>query len=69
MNTTPTPRYCCDEPSKREQGKPRLVSTFEGQLCDVCEDCATGIENGLRTFEKRGVTGEYLGPCGDNDTP
>ena len=69
MNTTPTPCYCCDDPIKREFGKPRFVSRFEGALMDVCEDCASGIENGLGIFEKRGVIGEYLGPCGDNDTP
>ena len=69
MNTTPTPCYCCDEPIMREFGEPRLVSRFEGALMDVCKDCATGIENGLRSFEKRGGIGEYLGPCGDNDTP
>ena len=69
MNTTPTPCYCCDEPITREVDSPNLVSTFEGRLCDVCEDCANGIENGLRLFKKRGVIGEYLGPCGDNETP
>ena len=67
MNTTPTPCYCCDEPIVVLPGKHRLLSTFEGQHREVCEDCATGIYGGIETFKTRGVTGEYLGPCGDNE--
>ena len=67
MNTTPTPCYCCDEPIKREVGKPQFASAFKGHYFDVCEDCASGIENGLRLFEGLGVVEEYLGRCGDNE--
>lgn len=69
MSATAHPCYVCKDAIEREPGKPAMAATFQSELREVCSDCGKGIRDGNEIMLRNRVSGEYLGPCGDNDQP
>jgi len=45
------------------------VALLDKTLGVVCGDCAKGIKDGMEILKREGVSGVYLGACGDNEIP
>ena len=57
--TTATMCNCC----KSDMSE---AGDFDKDLGVICEDCAKGVADGLEVFATNGVSGVYIGVCGDS---